>query len=491
MDTTGEWAVILDNAGPYLIVDNVFRLSDKAQAIRMTWGNQTLVGNIYTKHDAIEERGIFRRIDEKVVSPQEIPDNIPERPLIPIRHNRKVFEVPAGADASVIQQIIDEAVKYKGQRPIVHLPMGRYLIDKTLTIPKGCDLQLVGDGAGETATRLEWVGSEGGILMKVECPSSVVLRDFYIHATSSQGLVIENADQDSGRIFADQLLVNGSNRSDVKQAVALRINGLVRTDVLLRALQGSGNNGKWVEVIGKSDPAIIKNQVSIFTGATGSAKGQYNVQKEGRLVVRGVYHERSSDSLTGLHLSDSGTISIDATRFSYATSIQSPTFLIDNFRGIFTIATGLLLPVETQETCRFEFRGDGSSASVLALNNQFWVNKPGTSAETIWLNNATPPARGGLIGCNINTGNMEVAPKGYEFLKDVGDQIDPARSSYGSGTLEDNIGVDDATILHHLTPMRQSRVWLPGDRQSLPGSTDIQIYRLMVSSDHEIAVEIK
>jgi len=31
---------------------------------------------------------------------------------------------------------------------------------------------------------------------------------------------------------------------------------------------------------------------------------------------------------------------IDTTRFSYATSAESPTFLIENFRGLFTLATG-------------------------------------------------------------------------------------------------------------------------------------------------------
>ena len=105
-------------------------------------------------------------------------------------------------------------------------------------------------------------------------------------------------------------------------------------------------------------------------------------------MVRGVYHERSSDSLNGLHLTDSGMLSIDATRFSYATSERSPTVAADNFRGLFTLATCMLMPVETQETCRFELRGDGSRTSVLALNDQFWVQKPGTSADTVWLNRA-------------------------------------------------------------------------------------------------------
>lgn len=64
--------------------------------------------------------------------------------------------------------------------------------------------------------------------------------------------------------------------------------------------------------------------VGVFTGTTGSAAGQYGVRNGGRLVVRGVYHERSSDSVNGLRLTDRGTLSIDATRFSYATSEKAP-----------------------------------------------------------------------------------------------------------------------------------------------------------------------
>jgi hypothetical protein len=206
-------------------------------------------------------------------------------------------------------------------------------------------------------------------------------------------------------------------------------------------------------------------------------------------VVRGVYHERSSDSLTGLHLTDSGTLSIDATRFSYATSAASPTVAADDFRGLFTLATCILMPVETQETCRFELRGDGSGASVLALNNQFWVQKPGTTADTVWLNRARPPVHGGLVGSNINTSNKEAAPKGFEFLANVGDNPDPARSRYGSGPLADRGGVDDATILRHLAPLREATVWLPGDAP--PGVTNVQIHRLMLSGGRAATVEFR
>ena len=153
----------------------------------------------------------------------------------------------------------------------------------------------------------------------------------------------------------------------------------------------------------------------------------------------------------------------------------------------------MLLPVGTKETCRFELRGDGRDASVLALNNQFWVHQPGTSADTVWRNLARPPARGGLIGCNINTSNKKAAPKGFAFLASVGDHPDPAKSRLGAGPLEDRGGVDDATILRHLAPLRQARVWLPGDapRGALRGATDLRIHRVMASGGRGATVELR
>jgi hypothetical protein len=489
LDPTGDWAVLLDNAGPYLVVDNQFRLAGASRGVRMTWADQTLVGNTYTRTDAVEERGRFRRVAEKIVSAREIPSALPELPPAPPRRGRRVFEVPPAADGEVVQRALNEAAKLTGQRPVVHLPMGTYEIGKTLVIPAGCDLQLVGDSAGETGTRLNWSGAADGVVLRVEGPSRATLRDFYIHAGPGRALLVAGGDQPGGRIFVEQLNVSGPQTPGRANAAALRVTALDRTDAQFRALQGSGNGGRWVEVVGGSEADRATNQVSLFTGATGSAAGQYNVRQGGRLVVRGVYHERSSDSLNGLRLTDRGTLSIDATRFSYATSPTSPTVATDSFRGLFTLATCMLLPVETKETCRFELRGDGRETSVLALNDQFWIQQK-TTADDVWRDLAQPPAHGGLLGCNVNTGNKEAAPKGFEFLANVGEHPDPAKSGSGSGPLADRGAVDDATLLRHLAPLRAARVWQPDDPAPV-SVTDLRLHRVMASGGHGAVVELR
>jgi hypothetical protein len=175
--------------------------------------------------------------------------------------------------------------------------------------------------------------------------------------------------------------------------------------------------------------------VSVFTGATGSAAGQYSIRGGGRLVVRAVYHEKSAEVLAGVLLNDRGTLSVDATRFSYATSKSAPTIGAEGFRGLFTLTTRMLLPVDTQETCRIETRGDGSGSSLLALCSQFWVTQPGTTAGTVWRNAAVSPAAGGILCCNINTSNKDAAPGGWAHLANVSDHADPARSNRGTGVL--------------------------------------------------------
>ncbi|MCX8109011.1 MAG: hypothetical protein N3G20_09430, partial [Verrucomicrobiae bacterium] len=228
LDPTGDWAVILDNAGPYLVVDNQFLLGGTTRGVRMTWGDQTFVGNIYSKTNAVEERGRFLRIGERVVGTNEITAELPALPPVPPRRVRRVFEVPPGSDADTIQAAIDKAVELTGQRPVVHLPMGRYPVAKTLRIPSGCDLQLVGDSAAETGTRLEWTGQTNGLVLHVSGPSHATFRDFYIHAGAARAILVDGCDQPGGRIFADQLNVNGPIHGSLG-TTALRVSGLDHT----------------------------------------------------------------------------------------------------------------------------------------------------------------------------------------------------------------------------------------------------------------------
>src|SRR5207244_2248546 len=100
---------------------------------------------------------------------------------------------------------------------------------RTLNVPAHCDVQLIGDSAGETGTRLSWAGPDGGVVLRLEGPSRATLRDFYIHAGNAGALLVERADQPGGRVFTDQLNANGPSGKVMGRSAAVRVNGLDRT----------------------------------------------------------------------------------------------------------------------------------------------------------------------------------------------------------------------------------------------------------------------
>jgi hypothetical protein len=367
IEPTGELAISLNNGGPYLLADNVIksRPAKTGPEVRLTWGDQALIGNRYTVEKAVLERGHRIGIDEKVVEATTIDDKPPELPGPPPNRLRTVFEVTAGAGTAAIRQALDKAAQLKGQRPVVQLPMGVYSIERTLTVPAGCDVQLIGDGASEVATVLQWAGKAGEPLLRLEGPEWATLRDFHVRAGEGTGILVTDCDQDGGKVFADQLNVTGSS-PNAKPVVGLLVDGVERSDVQLRNCQGGTFMERWLHVVGGPHRQAgsrlgpeASGQVSVFCGATGTSDAPYTVEKGGRLVVRTVYHEVSGESPQALELNGAGTLVIDSTRFSYQTASDRPLIGLDSFRGQFTLATGLLLPVNSKYPASIRIRGRG------------------------------------------------------------------------------------------------------------------------------------
>ena len=88
----------------------------------------------------------------------------------------------------------------------------------------------------------------------------------------------------------------------------------------------------------------------------------------------------------------------------------------------------------------------------------------------------------------LNTSKKEAAPKGFEFLANIGDHPDAARSASGAGPLDNRGTVDDATLLRHLVPLREARVWLP-DGITPTNVTDLRIHRVMAGGGRGAVVE--
>ena len=287
----------------------------------MTWGDQTLVGNTYTVANPVKEAGRFVRLAEKVVAPQTLDARMPELPPTPPRRERKIWELPATATAAQIQQALDEAAKLAGQRPVVHLPKGIYKIDGTLVVPAGCDVQIIGDGAAETATVLQWTGRGTGPVFRLKGPSRATLRDLSLQAGRASGSWSRTAISPGAGSSATSSTSPASAPRRTARGSWLRASSTV-TSCFARPRAGTSAGGGSACSAGRSarpgKPA--PGQVSVFCGATGTAEAQYHVAQGGRLVVRSVYHEVSGNSPQGILLDGAGALTVDTTRFSYRTS---------------------------------------------------------------------------------------------------------------------------------------------------------------------------
>jgi hypothetical protein len=465
-DCQGDSAIRLGNGGPYLVMDNVIRArpGHVGPVVHMTWGDQVFVGNKYTVANPVKEDGRFLRVDDRVVAAREVDSKMPTLPETPPRRTPRVFEVPAGSDAAAIQRAIDAAAEFRGRRPVVHLPQGTYKIDRTLVIPAGLDVWLLGDGGAETATVLKWTGPDDQVLLRLEGPSRATLAHLYLQAPVGRCLRIEDCDQPGGRILTDQLNVTGMNL-DKKCKTALQVAGLTHAEVLCRCLQGGEFAQKWIEVIGDPSRPAGRGRVTILNGAGGMCDAQYTVSQGGRLLVRGVYHEINTPQPRAIRLTDVGSLTIDATRFSYHTSDKESLIELDGFRGDFTLASSLLAAIEPTTLCRVEVRGKGDGCRALCLGTLFWVNAPAVSSDKVWRHEAAPAAA--LAFCNLNSKLIGGPQNGFDRLENRGK-------------------LPREFLREMLQPLRDSPAWPTNAVKD--GATDVRIHRVMATAGKDSTI---
>ena len=189
---------------------------------------------------------------ESIVPRENIPDPQPLLPGTPPHVARKVFEVEPGADAATIQAAIDAAAALKkGQRPVVHLPKGVYKIAKTLVIPAGTDLQIIGDGANESATALTWTGAKGEFLMRVEGPGEASLSDFFLEQQQRQ----RHRFRALRPRRADASMRTGSTRG--RRNPARRCGSTAWTNPSCSSAAWPGTTGAFASMEGRPDRAAI------------------------------------------------------------------------------------------------------------------------------------------------------------------------------------------------------------------------------------------
>ena len=436
-------AIVIGNQGPALLIDNKIQSVQKDSrpvVVANELGDTDLitVGNVFTVSNAVASKGRHISLDNRTVRTLNL-----EEPGIPgtaPNLHRRIFEVPKSAGALEIQQTIDAAARIGGTRPVVHIPEGNYKIDTAVVIPRGSDLQVVGDGY--VATRLEWRGATGGAVFHVLGPSKVTFRELAISGSAAgDGFDIGGVDQPGSRVYMQQVELTQS------RAANLLVRGLDYTNVDLRNIgHVSSQTGVSIKVVGGKSAAAGSprgGKTNLFSGASAANTLSYELSNNGRLLVRDMWYESASPT-SYLRLLGGGTFTLHGTRVALPAFQNPPAAELANFHGSATFLTSLF-------DDRIVSSGDSSGSRILALGVVGGLNVP-----DYLLNQGSPAAQSALFN-------------GRTMIR---------RGS--SARTTDQGAVDLQFLRRMLSQTREEQPQIIGDLPA--GVTDIRFYRVWISN---------
>ena len=377
IDTADVQAIRVGNLGPVFLLDNMI-----ASRAGMTEGPVAVgqnahaisVGNTFTVANPIRFKTGSIIIADRITGREKLQPAIPTLPGTPRRAVRKVFAVRPGSDSAAIQTVIDAAARVTGQHPIIHFAVGRYPINRTLVVPPGCDVQLVGEDIPYNSV-LEWTGKGNGPLIRLAGPSRATLRDLVLAGSDkADALVIDGCDQRGGRVFFDQVQVDGATE------VGYLVDGVERSQVLLRDC-GHGGNKIGVKVVG--GPRLHQGQptegrVVILSGASSNNDLSYEIINGGRLLARDIWYETGSKPRF-LRLTDQGEFTLHGSNVAHPRKRDEPGLEIDGFRGRVSFLGVCFTQVGGDEGVpALVVKGEGPQTKVLALgchgNGEYFAN---------------------------------------------------------------------------------------------------------------------
>jgi pectate lyase-like protein len=372
IDPLDSTAIRLGNQGPGVLLDNTIRSLPGAQAAVVWWksffhgADVASVGNTFTVPSPFDINGRHIAVDDRMVPRDEISMAEPSLPATPLNHHREIFEVPRGADAAVIQALVDRAANDAGSRRVVHVPFGEYAIDRTIVVPPS-DVQIVGDGG---LSVLRWTGGDRGPVVAIDGPTRVTLRDISINAgKTADGVLVSNVDQKGARVYLEGLQVSSAVEA------CLDIDGIHESSIDLVDMGHGTTPGVAVRV--------TDARATIFSGASSNNALSYDVSKSGDLLVSDMWYE--GDTTAGFaRVRGSGRLTMRGSRIAVPADRPTPAIDIADLQGAVTLLTDSV-------DDRIGVSGQSAKGQVLALglsrgyrSSPFFVNTGG--AQTMLLN---------------------------------------------------------------------------------------------------------
>lgn len=277
---------------------------------------------------------------------------------VPVLKTRPVLEILPGSGAEEIQAIIDKAADLKGKRPIVHFPFGDYTIEKTIIIPPGCDMKIIGDGMRQ-ATVLRHSNKKsfkGQAILQVEGPTTVEIADIHF-STADQKMIdairFTNIDQPNAKVHLDQIYSHADT--------TLFINGL--DNVYFEKNNSFFSDGN-VVIGGDLQKAGKGNLVvNCFGGQFSRVELQHNAS----FVAKDCWWEGPRE--IPIDLKGSGNLTIDGTKMGSSSHSDSlPIIRMNGFTGKFSMLNCFIQG-------GIEIGSNNSNLSFLLWNANFYHKK--------------------------------------------------------------------------------------------------------------------
>jgi hypothetical protein len=274
---------------------------------------------------------------------------------LPVEITRKVFEVPVNADSRAIQNIINQAAALKGQRPIIHFGVGTWHLKTSLVIPKGSDMQLIGDGLlyASVILREQHANFSKMPLIQVEGPSYITIKDLQLGSESDKSIaaaiIFNNVDQAASEAHLDQIYSSTDTSLVSENQDYLYIeknNSFFTTGNYIKggALTRQGKGTARIFCYGGQFAGL-----SVTNGAT--------------FVAKDCWWE--GPDRYPLNLKGSGNISIDGALIARTNSDSTPTIKISDFTGKINLMNMYIkgaIAVDKQT----------SKLNLLVWGNNFW-----------------------------------------------------------------------------------------------------------------------
>jgi len=354
--------------------------------------------------------GKYYSLQEKTVPYESITTpQIIELPGTPPLVKRRIFEVRKGTpdDATEIQMKIDSAAAMPaGTRPIVHIPKGEYIINKTLILPANVDMTLSGDGIFNGGTILFPDPGLSEPTMRITAPSHLMVRD--IEVGGNEAIYAEVNDQPGTRVTGKLFIAGGGNYLNLVNS-AMIIDGIEQRDMMFSGIQivDFYNNG----VLVKGGPILssggkTNGQIAFLGGCSGN-QNVWETQKNGKLIAQGMYYEGSiynTKSFIDLTENSSGSLALGGMTWNVAygdPDPDRPLVSINNFPGqLTTIAS--YFGFWGEPTHWWSITGNGSRGRVLSACNDWYLRTDSVTLSRwpYWVDQTSPSADASRIFCD-------------------------------------------------------------------------------------------